>query len=341
MRLLFNHGLSAAELFTNTPKKIIDRKWRWFIANYGSTSSYSDAISDPFKYCMFVVMNKVINDKVRFIIPGVADAYIDFEVVADDNFYRDRDNGRFQEIDFIASDFTGYAIRYYYKAKAYQKSYPIHVGGDLKKNFLGRINTGEKFYSIKDITILDILPIINERFPELTKVEISKLIRHGFRRMHSSIKFGCAITINTTKFGNCYLFIGSITTDPAKQIKTFHRRRNRKLRKIAEWAKEPFDGHYYIALNSTAFKEWMITNNKVTSVVKFNNVIPRKLLPEWTYKYKQAHIFRVTLKKFKGWAFWADELISRDTEYMGEMIERKFISSTQTWKELRNEARSN
>ena len=52
MRMFFNHGLSAPELYTNTPKKVIDRKWRWFTARYGTSSSYKDAIADPFKYCL-------------------------------------------------------------------------------------------------------------------------------------------------------------------------------------------------------------------------------------------------------------------------------------------------
>ena len=52
MRILFNHGLSVEELYSNTKSSIIDRKWTWFIKNYGWTQSYEDAIGAPFKYCI-------------------------------------------------------------------------------------------------------------------------------------------------------------------------------------------------------------------------------------------------------------------------------------------------
>lgn len=69
MRTFFNHGLLPSEIYTNTPKKIIDRKWTWLISKFGSSSSYEDAIADPFKYCFGLILNRVIDDKVRFKIP--------------------------------------------------------------------------------------------------------------------------------------------------------------------------------------------------------------------------------------------------------------------------------
>jgi hypothetical protein len=132
----------------------------------------------------------------------------------------------------VESDFTGYAIRYYFKAKSYQKSYPIHLGGDLKRKFIEGINSGQKYYSIKDIRLDDFIGQVHDKFKELTFKEVKNLLLHGFRRMHSGIKFGCAITISTTKFINCYAYIGDISSVPEKQLFQYSRRRDRKLRKI-------------------------------------------------------------------------------------------------------------
>lgn len=334
MRILFNHGMTTAELYTNTPKKIIDRKWRWFIARYGSTPSYESAIADPFKYCIGLIMNKVIDDKVRFKIPVRAEAYIDFEVVSGEKFKEHRNNGRFKEIDFVNSDFTGYAIRYYFQAKAYQKSYQVYLGGDLKKKFLGKINSGENFYSIKDITINDFLEDVHKKFPELTFIEVKNLLLHGFRRLHSAMKYGCAITINTTKYINCYIYIGGITLTPEKQIKEYSIRRDRKLRKIEQWKKLDFDGYYFIGLNPVGLERWVELNKKSRTIVKFQNVIPRKIQKELYYKYKHVFIFKVKLKTFRGWSFWAEDLKIRDVEYIGQSYNHKFTESDWTWKEL-------
>lgn len=232
--MLFNHGMTAGELYTNTPKKITDKHWRWFIKHYGHTSSYEDALADPFKYCIGLVMNKVIDEKVRFKIPVNSEAYIDFEIVSDEEFQKHRNWGRFKEIDFINSDFRGYAIRYYFRAKAYQKSYQIYVGSDLKKKFLDKINSGERFYSTRDITINDVLEEVCEKFPQLEEKEVKNLLLHGFRRLHSAMKYGCAITINTRKYINCYIYIGTISLVPEKQIEEYNIKRDRKLRKIEQ-----------------------------------------------------------------------------------------------------------
>jgi hypothetical protein len=152
---------------------------------------------------MGLILNYILDNKVRFIIPRVAESYIDFEIVQGDLFEKHKQNGRFSEIDFIESDFTGYALRYFYKSSKYQKSYPIHIGGDLKKKFLKNINSGEKHYTTKDITIKEFLPAIQLKFSELSPAEVKRLVIHGFRRMHSAIKYGCPISIQTLKYINC------------------------------------------------------------------------------------------------------------------------------------------
>lgn len=343
MRILFNHGLTAEELFTNTPQSVINRKWRWFLKRYGSSSSYEDAIADPFKYGFGLILHYIIENRVRFIIPNVPESYIDFEIVTGDMFEKQKQDGRFGEIDFIESDFTGYALRYYFKTKAYQKAYPIYIGGELKKKFLTGINSGVKYYTIKDVTIKDFLPQICNQFPELTKTEVKKILVHGFRRMHSAIKYGCAISIQTSKKINCVAHIGAIYLKPEKQIKEYSIRRDKKLRKIEGWKKTPFDGYYYIGLNSTAFEDWVQLNQKTRTVLRFTNVIPRKIKEEIYYKAKHLHIFRFKREDFKGWAYWAENLKLRNAEYIGEALDRKFIPSNKTWKNLikEYETRSN
>ena len=334
MIILFNHGLTPEELYTNTPAKVIDKKWRWFLTRYGSSSSYEEAISDPFKYCFGLILHTIIDQKVRFIIPNVPEAYIDFEIVTGEKFEKHRTWGRFEEIDFIESNFTGYALRYYFKAKAYQKSYQIYIGGELKEKFLNGINSGERYYTTKNVTIKDFIEPVHKQFPDLTELEIKKLLLHGFRRMHSAMKFGCAISISTRKFIKCLAYIGKLSLDPATQIKEYSIRRDRKLRKIAGWAKPEYDGWYYIGLNESTFATWVENNIKSRTITRFTNIIPRKLKEELYYKCNHVYIFRFKRDKFKGWSFWAPELKVRNLEYLGEAIERKFYPSDLTWKQL-------
>lgn len=334
MRILFNHGLTPGELYTNTPKKIIDKPWRWLIRHYGSSTSYNDAIAAPFKYCFGLILNRILDEKVRFKIPYQQDAYIDFEIVTGEKFIKHRQNGRFQEIDFVESDFTGYFLTYFFKGSAYQKEIPIYIGSNLKKKFLSNINSGEKFYTIKDITIDDFIDDVKLKFNEFTHDELKKLLIHGFRRMHSAIRYGCAISISVKRDINCLAYIGKLTLTPEKNIKEYSVRRDKKLRKIDIWKKLDFDGYYYIGLNETAMKLWVELNRSNKVIVKFQNVIPRKIKEELYYKDKFIHIFRFKQKKFRGFNYWCNELKIRDLEYLGEVLDRKFYPMNKTWREL-------
>ena len=176
MRILFNHGLTSGEIYSNTPKSIIDKKWRWMISHYGWTETYEDAIADPFKYCFSLIINRIIDEKVRFKIPVNTEAYIDFEIVTGDKFIEQRQNGRFSEIDFVESDFTGYFLTYYFQAKAYQKAMPIYVGGDIKKKFLEGINSGTKYYTIKDLTLDDFIDEVHLRYSDIPIRELKNIL---------------------------------------------------------------------------------------------------------------------------------------------------------------------
>lgn len=225
-------------------------------------------------------------------------------------------------------------MRYYFRAKAYHKSYPVYLGGELKKKFYDKINSGVNFYTTEDLTIHDLYDEVYEKFKDLTKQEVKSLLIHGFRRLHFSMKFGCAITINTTKFGNCYVYIGDMSSEPTKQIREYSKRRDRKLRKIEGWKKSPFDGYYYIGITKGTLDKWVETNKTSKTLVKFERVIVRKIMKELLYKCPHLYIFRIPIKKWKGWSFWKDNIKSRDTIFMGEAIKHKFIPTDKTWKEL-------
>lgn len=334
MKVLFNHGMTIPELYSNTPKSITDKKWIWFINRYGSSSSYDDAISEPFKYALYLVFNKILDDKMRFRLPVIQEAYIDFEIVTDDKFIEQRQNGRFQNIDFVQSDFTGYAVRYYFNSPHYKKSYQIYFGGDLKRKFINKINSGEKFYTIRDFKIQDILEQIEYKFKDLTKSEILKIVSHGFRRLHSAMRFGCAISLIGERQGNVLAFIGNFTMDPKKQILDYSLKRDRKLRKITMWKKLRYDGYYYIGLNPSAFSNWIELNKKSRWVVKFENIVLRRLKEELFYKHREIYIFKIKIKKYKGWSFYMKNIKSEDVTYMGKVDNLKYFPSFITWKQL-------
>ena len=246
---------------------------------------------------------------------------------------KQRQLGRWSNIDLIESDFTGYSLIYHYNTKHYPKDIPVYLGGDLKTMLLDGTNSGEKYYTIKDFTLSDIIEEVYNHYPQTPQEDIRRILLHGFRRMHSAIRFGCAITLNANKY-KLTVYIGNINFNPEKQIKEYSLRRDRKLRKIEQWKKTEFDGYYYIGLNETTLKEWAELNKKSRTLLKFNNVIPRKIQEELYYKDKIIYVFRFKRKTFKGWSFWANELSIRNVEYLGKSVDRKFTAESKDWKEI-------
>jgi hypothetical protein len=204
----------------------------------------------------------------------------------------------------------------------------------LRKKFLERVNSGIKYHTIHDITIDLFWPQIYAQFSMLTKMEVKHLVMFGFRRMHSAMKSGCAISIQVKRYYNCIAHIGAVWADIPKQFQQYSVRRDNKLRRISSWKRPPFDGYYYIGLNETAFLKWVDANKTSKSLFKFTHVRPRKLVEELYYKDKHMYIFKFTVKKYRGWHYLAEELVIRKVEFLGEAIDRCFYPSSKPVKEL-------
>jgi nitrite reductase/ring-hydroxylating ferredoxin subunit len=112
------------------------------------------------------------------------------------------------------------------------RTMPIFLGSELKEKFVNLINTGEKFYTTKSVTIHDFFDEVCEKFDKLDKEEVEYLLRFGFRRLVTCANHGCNFLLNTGKYLNCYVFIGLINLNKEKQLKNFSVKRDLKLRRI-------------------------------------------------------------------------------------------------------------
>ena len=115
MRWLFNHGISASELFSGDTMEVCDKSLIWFKNNLHFTNNtVNEYLGHIFTYSLDIIISYIIENKVRFVGP-FNNFYIDFEMFVDEEFKKHRQIGRMQDIDIISSDFTGYQLTYYYK----------------------------------------------------------------------------------------------------------------------------------------------------------------------------------------------------------------------------------
>ena len=120
------------------------------------TYNYKDCIklnNDPhkevlakqiFKECVKLVLNDVIDNNITFKLPtGKMDADIHMRKIEGEKFSKARQNGKFEEIDFLNSYFTGYELSFNNNTR--NKSKTIYVDKKLKNKIIDYTNSGKNY----------------------------------------------------------------------------------------------------------------------------------------------------------------------------------------------------
>lgn len=141
----FNHSLCSPDIFKFIPKTLFYKKRDWHLKHFNSPYQ-EENIGQLLNYFFKLVIEDIIRNRVRFEFPNKkTKGYLEVDCVTGDEFKKQREKGAFQEIDFWATNFTGYRICYNYKAKTYDKKQTVYIGGYLKDLFYSLINNGQKY----------------------------------------------------------------------------------------------------------------------------------------------------------------------------------------------------
>lgn len=342
MRWLFNHGITASELYEGVGDEICNKDFVWFKNNFDvSQDNVFSYLGYIFIYSFDLIITYIIENKVRFVGP-FASFYIDFEMFSEEEFMSQRRNGRMKDIDLVNSDFTGYQLTLFYKYARNDTRYRklnLYLGKKHKELFLNKVNSGERMYTIKDITLEDILPQIYEKFPKLNKKEVKKILYKGYHRMYYAIKQQCYMTFRSRTL-DCTFHIGTFFKYPERQIKEYSFRMRMKLIKLAKWRKDKLDDYHFIGISKDRYDDWVALNNKTNRAgwcwVHFENVIARKQLDAVLYNSTYIYIFKVKLQKkySKKWNHTIKKQKFKDVEFVGIGVNYKLQPTTMHWKEL-------
>ena len=157
MRWLFNHGITPSELYEGTDYDFCDKDFIWFRNNFEVLQDNKYGyLGYIFMYSFDLIVTYVIENKVRFMAPfGMF--YIDFEMFTEEDFIKNRQKGRMQDIDLIEADFTGYQLTLYYKYSKNDSRYR-RLNLYLGKKSIGSIqNNGIKVISFNTQFVWDIV----------------------------------------------------------------------------------------------------------------------------------------------------------------------------------------
>lgn len=98
-----------------------------------------------FVYFFYLLIIDVIENKVTFKLPPGTKAYIEMTPITGEEFIKARQNGAFQDVDFLVSNFTGYNIilRISNRYKTWKKR--IYVSSKFRDRIVELTNKGESW----------------------------------------------------------------------------------------------------------------------------------------------------------------------------------------------------
>lgn len=141
-------SFTSQDLFDN----INFAQFGWTHAFYKllKTDRWKKLVGMVFTYFMYLVILDIIENNVTFELPlkGAAQAEFYVKSFTGESFRKLYQAGKWSDIDFLNSDFTGYQIYFRYKTKRGDwKEKPVYLSHKNARDiFHKKINEGKKYY---------------------------------------------------------------------------------------------------------------------------------------------------------------------------------------------------
>ena len=126
-------------------------KFKSLIKNYKTKQLRRQKVKQVFREGTQQILNDIIENNTTFKIQGVGyqGGEIHMEAIRGSDFEKVRKNGKFRNIDFLESLFTGYQMYLYIHGKSdnflHRKKYPIYVNKVLRDKLVKYTNEGKTY----------------------------------------------------------------------------------------------------------------------------------------------------------------------------------------------------
>lgn len=108
-------------------------------------------IKNVFREGVKIILNDIIDNNNTFKIPSMRyyGGEIHFEAIQDSEFEAARKNGKFKDVDFLESLFTGYQLYLYLHSKRddflHRRKFPIYISKFYKDKITKNTNEGKTY----------------------------------------------------------------------------------------------------------------------------------------------------------------------------------------------------
>lgn len=249
-----------------------------------------------FKECLKLVINDIIDNNITFNLPtGARKCDIHMKKVQGKAFKNLRRFGKWRDVDFLESYFTGYELGFYMYGKVSPRIKTIYVNKAYKNRITENTNKGKQYGdSNKDKTIKDYYEIMFSLFPEVPQSDIIRILKFSWKSLYLHNSYGGDVFI---KDKDIWCYIGFLKGTALEHFKYYIKKLTVKLRVLYNRKKIKWDGYYYFALSEYQYNKFIGKKNKTGRPKKkftYENIMLYQIYDECRIvESRKPYIFKI------------------------------------------------
>lgn len=132
---------------------------------------------------------------------------------------------------------------------------------------------------------------IQERFPDLERKEMEKILKHGLRSFYMTNLYGADVLFKNPKYT---MYVGEMFKDVKKFFKYWHYKHSIKLRIKYKRKKPQYNGYYYFGVSEDDYKKYNLSKKGRKTVV-FEEIHIFKIMEESFLDGNKKYFFKLSI----------------------------------------------
>ena len=257
----------------------------------------SSIVKKIFRYHVKLVIEDIIANNITYWLPltGQKKCNIHMKMVRGDAFKNLRQAGKWEDIDILKSNFSGYQLSLFMLGNRTPRVKSIYLNKDYRDRISHNTNEGMQYGDGKyDKTLKDYLEQVYEAFPQVQKRDINTILVFSWKSLYLHNSYGGDTIMIDNGF---WLYIGNLKKDPMDHFFYYIRKLTVKLRVLYRRKRKEWDGYYYFALSNTQYQHYLDQKKKrgrPRKYFNFGSVYLYEILDECRInEYYKKYIFRI------------------------------------------------
>ena len=310
-------SFNISDLFFNFPYKKLKLNCRDCLEITGDAHR-SLLVKKIFRASMKIVIQDIVERNVTFWLPLTGDKKCNMHMkrVSGKDFQKLRQAGKWDDIDIVNSNFSGYEIGFYMLGKRTPRVKTVYVNKQTREAISRYTNMGKQYGDGNiDTKISDYYPQIYKQFPKVPQEDIKRILTFAWKSVYLHNSYGGDLLISGDSM---WYYIGNLRKSSLQHFHYYIRKLTVKLRVLYKRKKIDWDGYYYFALSDSQYSNYISQKNKKGRPRKnfnFGSVYLYQILDECKInEHYKRYIFRVPFIARVKQKFFIKELISKDAE---------------------------